>query len=113
MSKKRRYMKCDDCGYTTTHSGHFKVHKSEGCKSSAVAKDKNCQVCCETFTYNQLRYHYRQYCIDSSKATNGHSNFSPADHKRMLEKLIANRKLEKQEEKMQKQKKNPNDKLYY
>lgn len=69
----------------------------EGCPSSTPLKDKNCPVCCQQYTHNQLRFHFRQYLVDPSKASNGHANFTPEDHRNMLKKLIAGRKLEKEE----------------
>lgn len=92
-------MKCADCGYTTKHKGHFNVHKKENCKSTITIKNKNCPVCCETYTHNTLRFHLRQYTKDTSKARNGHQNFTPEDHVKMLAKLKAERKIEKQEQK--------------
>lgn len=83
---------CETCGYTTEHSGHFNQHKMEGCKSAKPVKDKNCPICCRSYTHNQLRFHLRQYITDSSKAKNGHQNFSPAEHARILEKLKEEKK---------------------
>lgn len=91
-------LKCDNCGFVTKQSGHFKVHKAEGCLSSNPRREKNCPICCQEYTYNQLRYHLRRYLIDSSKATNGHANFTPEEHRKMLNKLKEERKIEKKEE---------------
>lgn len=78
---------CKNCGYKTKHSGHFNLHLKEGCELAKPMKDQNCPICCKAFTHNQLRYHIRQYLIDSSKAQNGHQHFSPADHAKILNKL--------------------------
>lgn len=86
---------CEMCGYKTQHSGHFNVHQTEGCGKSNAAKDRNCPVCCKQFSYNQLRFHLNQYIEDSSKAKNGHSNFSPKEHQMMLDQLKSERKMEK------------------
>lgn len=92
-------MQCLDCGYFTTHRGHFNVHKKESCVSSIANKDRNCPVCCESYTYNTLRFHLRQYTKDTSKAKNGHENFTPDDHLNILAKMKAEKKIEKQEQK--------------
>lgn len=104
--KRSDIFRCNSCQYTTMHKGHFQVHKEEGCKTATPIKEKNCPVCCKPFTYNRLRYHLQQYLIDSSKATNGHDNFTPEQHKNILKKLTAQRKLEKEEEKIFKNKLN-------
>lgn len=95
---KGSILKCANCEYTTKHTGHFKVHQSEGCSSSSPSIDRNCPVCCKEFTYNRLRYHLRQYLVDSSKAINGHQHFTPKEHEKMLNKLTTQRKLEKEEQ---------------
>lgn len=84
--------KCENCEYSTNHGGHFGVHKAEGCKNAAAEKDVNCPICCQCFTYNNLRSHIRQYTIDSTKAKNGHQNYTPANHKELLERIKKERK---------------------
>lgn len=83
---------CEKCGYTTDHSGHFNLHKREGCQTIAAVKDMNCPICCQLYTYNQLRYHLRQYIKDTSKAKNGHQNFTPEEHTKLLNKLKEEKK---------------------
>ena len=83
---------CEKCGYTTNHGGHFNLHKNEGCAGVKANKDMNCQICCKPFTYNQLRYHLRQYRFDTSKAINGHQYFSPAVHSAMMDAMRDNKK---------------------
>lgn len=92
----REMLICQCCGYTTQHSGHFKVHCSQGCESILAEKDMNCPICCELFTYNNLRYHLRQYLNDTSKAQHGHQHFSPKVHRDYLEKIKKEKKEEKQ-----------------
>lgn len=87
-----KILKCDFCPYTTKHSGHFAVHKSEGCWNANVEKDMNCAICCQSYTYNNLRAHLRQYLKDSSKAVNGHQNYTPDDHNKLLEKIKKEKK---------------------
>lgn len=82
---------CSKCGYTTHHSGHFNLHKTEGCAGVVTKKDKNCPICCKAYTYNQLRYHLRPYLSESSKATNGHQYFSPADHDQIIKFVKTNK----------------------
>lgn len=86
---------CEKCKYTTTHSGHFNVHKVEGCTSVGVTKDRNCPVCCQLYTYNQLRCHLRQYLKKSSHAKNGHENFTPSEHIQMLRTITVKMKQER------------------
>lgn len=86
-SIKVKEMKCEHCEYTTSHSGHFSVHKAEGCKKAVAVKDVNCPICCRSFTHNNLRAHLRQYLKDSSKSKNGHEHYTPEDHQKLLEKV--------------------------
>lgn len=86
-------LSCEYCGYATKHSGHFNVHKSEGCRSASVDKNMNCPICCKSYTYNNLRAHLRQYLKESSKAQNGHQYYKPEDHQQLLLRI----KKEKQE----------------
>lgn len=89
---KRNTFKCDQCEYTTTHRGHFSVHKAGGCKHVVAEKNLNCPICCQSYTYNNLRSHLRQYLIDSSKAQNGHQFYKPSDHQNLLQKIKKEKK---------------------
>lgn len=90
-------LNCSNCNFKTLHRGHFNIHVREGCELAETNKDKNCPVCCGCYTYNQLRYHLQQYVRDTSKATNGHQNFTPYDHKKMLTNLSKQKEMKKKE----------------
>lgn len=87
--KKRRKTthKCLNCAYSTVKAYHMKIHRQEGCQKAIVTKDFSCSVCNAKFTYNTLRYHLNQYTKQSSHAQNGHQQYSPAQHREMLQKL--------------------------
>lgn len=87
--KKRKKMRheCSNCGYTTFKAYSMKVHRQEGCRSAEVNRNFSCVVCKAEFTYNRYRYHLNQYTKQSSHAKNSHQNYSPAQHRQMLEEL--------------------------
>lgn len=85
--RRKELQKCSDCDYTTLKAYNMKVHRQEGCKQAQVIKSAKCEVCQARFTYNGLRCHLNQYTKTSSTAKNGHQAFTPAQHRRMLEKI--------------------------
>lgn len=87
--KKRKKMlhECSHCDYHTLRENAMKIHRQEGCRSAVVEKFLSCDVCKGKFTYNTYRYHLNQYTKKSSHAKNGHQNYTPTQHRQMLENL--------------------------
>lgn len=84
--------KCPNCPYSTDLSNRMKVHMKENCIASIPNKDNMCRICEKWFTWNQLRDHLRNYTHENQKPRGKHSEHSPEEHQKILDKLVADRR---------------------
>lgn len=56
-------------------------------------QDAKCPICGKLFLYDQLRGHLRYFSTGKHQAQNEHANYTPEQHKMLLENLKEQKKL--------------------
>lgn len=80
-----RMYKCHSCGYKTPKKDNLVKHMVS-CVSGKIL-DEKCPVCGKSFTYDGLRGHLRYFAIGKHITKNKHAQYTPQQHKTMLEHL--------------------------
>lgn len=83
VSEPVRVYECQYCGYKTPKKDNLVKH-IVSCISMKV-RDEICPVCEKSFTYDGLRGHLRYYAIGNYIAKTKHAQYTPQEHKTMLE----------------------------
>lgn len=88
-SPSRKVHKCVKCGFSTNKKSTLTSHHIF-CLPN-ITRALPCPVCKKSFTYDTLRTHLNHYATGKHKPMNGHENYSPIEHKVLLESIKVQR----------------------
>lgn len=89
--KSIRMYHCPDCNYQTNKKNNLEKHQA--CMHCEPVRNWKCAICEKMCNYDELRGHLRYYATGKHTAKKEHANYTPDEHKTLLDRLKQLKKI--------------------